>query len=305
MSLIQASYQHVSNAGQPAILKRLPASQMKQGFHLPGLLILCRDILQNPGPSCNYPCGVCQKAVRNNQRGIQCDYCDIWFHVQCMHMNTRIYEALANSSCIWECADCGLPNFSSSLFESLDAIQVTNPFWPLNSSELNSDAVNVNAGVSTPRASDLPSVVGSPQHTSSPNIGSIRLGSRKETLSVLNVNCQSLPAKRESFLQLINDIKPDIIIGTESWLTCNYNTNECFPTEIYQVERKDRPNDPHGGVFIAAKLDLALVRETNLETDCELLWCKFEVQGCKTLHIGSYYRPHVSDEKSLFELENL
>ncbi len=25
--------------------------------------------------------------------------------------------------------------------------------------------------------------------------------------------------------------------------------------------------------------------------------------GCKTLHIGAYYRPHVGDEQSLLELE--
>ena len=84
----------------------------------------------------------------------------------------------------------------------------------------------------------------------------------KKNISILNVNCQSLPAKRETFLHLINDAKPDIIIGTESWLSHEHSNNECFPTETYQgregrgerrVERRDRPNDPHGGVFIAAK----------------------------------------------------
>ena len=42
-----------------------------------------------------------------------------------------VYEALANSSCIWECVVCGLPNFSSSLFES-STIEATNYFWPLD-----------------------------------------------------------------------------------------------------------------------------------------------------------------------------
>ena len=69
------------------------------------------------------------------------------------------------------------------------------------------------------------------------------------------------------------------------------------------MERRDRPGDPYGGVFIAAKSELLLVRDNNLETDCELLWCNLHVTGCKTIHIGAYYRPHVDDEHSLLELE--
>ena len=131
-NLIQAIYNHVKNTGRPALLKRVSAPLVKHGFQLLGLLILCWDIAQNPGPRCKYPCRVCLKTMRVNQRGVQCDFCDIWYHVKCVQMNTQIYNALANSSCIWECADCGFPNFSSSLFESLDAIQVTNHFWPLS-----------------------------------------------------------------------------------------------------------------------------------------------------------------------------
>ena len=33
-----------------------------------------------------------------------------------------------------------------------------------------------------------------------------------------------------------------------------------FPTEEYQVERRDRQNDAHGGVLIAAKRDLIMDR---------------------------------------------
>ena len=54
------------------------------------------------------------------------------YHVKCMQMSTHIYEALTNSSCIWESAACGLPNFSSSLFDS-STIRTKNYFWPLYS----------------------------------------------------------------------------------------------------------------------------------------------------------------------------
>jgi hypothetical protein len=105
-------------------------------------------------------------------------------------------------------------------------------------------------------------------------------------------------------LNLIEATKPDIIIGTESWLKPGEQSSECLPTDTYSVERRDREKDNNkGGVFIAAKKDLIMVREEELMTNCELLWCKFNLVGSKTLHVGAYYRPHVSDEESLTELE--
>ena len=128
ISLVHASYHHGTNGGRSAILKKSTA-ELDSG--LLGLLILCGDISSNPGPKCKHPCGICSKTVRSNQRAVQCDSCNAWYHVKCMQMNTHVYEALANSSCIWECVVCGLPNFSSSLFES-STIEATNYFWPLD-----------------------------------------------------------------------------------------------------------------------------------------------------------------------------
>ena len=62
------------------------------------VLILSGDIEQNPGPGTKYPCGICKKAVRSNQRGVACDRCDLWFHTKCMGMNTLIYKGLTNVS---------------------------------------------------------------------------------------------------------------------------------------------------------------------------------------------------------------
>ena len=64
-------------------------------------LFMCGDIQLNPGPQYKYPCGICAKPVKINQRGIQCDFCDIWHHIRCMiNMDKIAYEALANSSCV-------------------------------------------------------------------------------------------------------------------------------------------------------------------------------------------------------------
>ena len=129
--------------------------------------------------------------------------------------------------------------------------------------------MNVNVGVSTPTASDLLSLVGSPQHTSSTYIGSIRreCKSEKSRLSILNVNCQSITAKNQALSQLTADSKPNIIIANETWLTENHGIAEILISDGYVIERRDRERHSHGGVIIAVKKDLIATRESELETD--------------------------------------
>ena len=119
-------------------------------------------------------------------------------------------------------------------------------------------------------------------------------------LKIINVNCRSVVKNRDRLGVLIETTKPDIIIGTESFLAKGIPT----PTELsddYSVERCDR-SERHGGVFVASRKDLLMQREPDLETNCELVWCKIESKGTKTVHVGSFYRPDVSDTTSLSEL---
>ena len=87
-------------------------AHLKSGLDNLSFLMLCGDMPLNPGPNWRYPCGVCEKPVKKNQKGLQCDSCDLWHHTKSCHVSDTVYNALANSSCSWIC--CGLPNFSSS-----------------------------------------------------------------------------------------------------------------------------------------------------------------------------------------------
>ena len=118
ISLYRANLFQVLCSDRSAIFTRITSSvQSKHGVDNLNLLMHCGDILRNPGPEWKYPCGVCQKPVKNNQKGLQCDSCDLWYHTNCCRVNDIVYNALANSSCSWICCGCGLPNFSSSLFD--------------------------------------------------------------------------------------------------------------------------------------------------------------------------------------------
>ena len=98
------------------------------------LLFLSGNVELNPGPTYKYPCGDCSRPCKCNQPAIQCDNCQVWYHKKCLQMNSKVYEALANSSLTWICCQCGLPSFSSSFFDSSTSFENSNPFSPLQTS---------------------------------------------------------------------------------------------------------------------------------------------------------------------------
>ena len=70
------------------------------------LLILAGDVAFNPGPA-RFPCTVCARPVRSNQRGIQCDRCQEWTHASCADVSVTFYEQLAAQvQFSWCCPSC-------------------------------------------------------------------------------------------------------------------------------------------------------------------------------------------------------
>ena len=104
------------------------------------LLLLGGDIHPNPGPA-KFPCGICSKPVKINQRGTCCDLCDRWYHTRCCLICDHMYDILANSSSSWICCDCGFPNFSDSLFDLSMECNLNNNSFSLLSS-IDSDLSN-------------------------------------------------------------------------------------------------------------------------------------------------------------------
>ena len=104
------------------------------------------------------------------------------------------------------------------------------------------------------------------------------------------MNCQSIKNKKAEIHTVIESAKPDIILGNESWLTPDIKNSEIFP-DSFDAIRKDRASDAHGGVFIAFRRDLLCTEAPELPTKCEIIWCKLNIIGCRTLYLGSFYRP--------------
>lgn len=124
----------------------------------------------------------------------------------------------------------------------------------------------------------------------------------KRSLKILIVNCRSIVDKKLEYENMVTSTNPDIIIGTESWLKPKHFDNEIFHPDLgYTPYRRDRKKQAGGGVFIAVKNCIIAQEATNLQTDCENIWVKIEMQGSKPLLVGSYYKPKENDPYSLDE----
>ena len=105
------------------------------------------------------------------------------------------------------------------------------------------------------------------------------------------MNFKSLKKKDKLLEAIIESTEPDIIIGTETWLDSNIKSSEIIPDYFqYDMERRDRPNDPHGGVMIAAKQSPQLGNMTKGK-DIELITETISLEGKQKMLIGAFYRP--------------
>ena len=112
--------------------------------------------------------------------------------------------------------------------------------------------------------------------------------------------------KRVTFYALLDLHKPDIVIGTESWLHKDISDSEISPAHLgYNPSiKRDRSTDAKGGgVFILVSEKLIVSAQPQLSTDCEVVWAKVQVVGTKPLLIAAYYRPSEHDQVSAEELK--
>ena len=107
----------------------------KSAIYLYMLILQAGDIQIQPGPTyIKYPCGICSKNVNWNAKALQCDGCDIWYHTKCSNVPPHIYKALQGNNLSWICFQCGLPNFSTTFFETEERIEISNRFNTFNDS---------------------------------------------------------------------------------------------------------------------------------------------------------------------------
>ena len=250
-------------------------------------IYLAGDVELNPGPRPpRFPCGSCQKACssyRGAKASILCDSCETWFHSDCVGLSDAALNTLGRSDLPRECYHCGIPNFSSGIFDSTI----------LDSSGTSTSSNSHLSNSSTSSSSSHP---GSPLAQSSPSKRD-RATSR-QNLRYLEINFQSVYSKRAEFWSLVDAVKPDVIFGCETWLKPSILQGEIFPPG-YDLYRRDR-KDGWGGVLLGIHNSLNN-HQIDIETNAEFVVAKI-VNGNQNIVVAAFYRTPVNDDNYMREL---
>ena len=78
------------------------------------MLLLSGNIHINPGPV-QYPCKICHRSVKVNQKGLLCDSCGLWSHIKCVNVSSECYDAYSQlDEFNWLCPICLFDQLPSS-----------------------------------------------------------------------------------------------------------------------------------------------------------------------------------------------
>ena len=210
------------------------------------LLLLAGDIETNPGPV-RYPCTMCAKPVRVNQRGVMCDTCNLWTHASCYGISRDEYDimSLQGDSCAWMCPKCAL---STLPFANTSTLSVYD-----DEEALIGD--NSQAGGDRDLYMDH---MGECDRLAKQNPRDIRF---------IHYNIQSLLSVLDSF-RITHERKPfSLVCLTETWLTEDVADHE-VNLSGYSIIRRDRSYAGKvrgGGVAIYVDDELSTVRRIDLE----------------------------------------
>ena len=238
---------------------------------------------QNPdaNDSSQAPCGICDRNVGwAPDRGVACETCGLWFHATCMNIGSQTYLKLDDTEVSWHCDVCKSLNYSTVAYD-LHGIEQE----------------SANTPSSLPHFSFHSSDTFSPNHCSTPTRQRQQNKNENRPLRIVNINFRSAVGKAPGIHHMVQSLKPDIIIGTETWCDSTIKSAEFLPPG-YKIFRRDR-NRLGGGILLAISDSLVCTEEPHLsKTDCEILWIKVKLKYRRDLLIGAYYRNDVSNESS-------
>ena len=187
-----------------------------------------------------------------------------------MGMSSQVYRYNTHPDVSWICCPCGMPKFSTSLFESFTA-KTSNIYDSLSTDNSISSTVNP----------------GSPLHASSPK--NRTANSPKHKFRIISLNMQSIRAKHASFLNLVDSVDPDVIVGTETWLRPDVHDSEFLPPGYVVRARRDR-QDGYGGVIIISKCNVTC-GQLHISKNSELVAISVKMGSRPLVIIMGLYRP--------------
>ena len=245
------------------------------------------EIQLNPGPSC--PCGSCGLEVLDDDAAVSCDKCEYWFHIQCQDISLATYDSLQadDSSFSWVCLKCDNQYYATVSSHSFVSFESENSFSVLHPDADNTRDDSPSSGLAHSQTCQSQSRF-----------------PKFPKLKIINVNFQSVKNMIPELHTLLDNERPDILIGNESWLTSDIQNCEILSPDLgYSIFREDRTSSVGGGVFILLKDNIIASEIPQFKTNCEVLWVKIELIGTKPLFTAAYYHPKEGDADSSEELK--
>ena len=222
------------------------------------LIILSGDVSLNPGPV-RHPCSSCLKPVAKNHRAILCDNCDLWAHIKCENISTKIYAEMANSNkqLNFICSSCILNQlpFPEGFMINEEENQVTSTQKDFSFLDDDMDELKNTRG-----------------------------------LKIAHLNTNGLLSKLDYLKIMLNGTFFDIFAVSETKLDANILDDE-IKIDGYVSYRLDR-NRHGGGVlfYVNNQLESHLLKHLT-DSKYESLWIKVCLDKTKPIFLSVVYRP--------------
>ena len=268
----------------------------------PGSMLLSDDpipemsSLHNLSSPTVFPCGAsgCGVHVDFADLALQCDGCDVWYHIGCQFVNSQTYDDLnKNESVPWLCIKCNMPNRTPSFLR--------HPTLDLMSENEDSSGISTSEFASP----------GPPSHSSTPkkHHGHKKRNPLDDHAKVLYFNARSVNNKHGLLQNSVDSISPVLVAVSETFLKKEQADGEIgqinrFSKE-YKIHRHDRDlengkKEGGGGVFIAVRKNFAdSYRLEKYENESETVWVKIDIPRRSPQYACCFYRSNTNDVQSL------
>ena len=206
-------------------------------------------------------CRSCSKEIKSKEQAISCDLCERWTHRKCSDMSISNYNKYKKKR-----------NFP----------------WVCNTCRKDEVIITDKLDIHQLKESQLPD--------------SFQIITRKnKEILIIHLNCRSIVNKEEELQRIIDELDPDIICLTETWMDDSVPQNSCIP-DGYKIIRKDRGENykqkygrnKGGGIAILHKEHIKVVKSDHLTDDTEeILWV--HVKTKESFFLGTLYRSEYTD----------
>ena len=206
-------------------------------------------------------CRSCSKEVKGHQQAIHCDRCERWIHRACSDMKVYFYNQCKKKKRFRWTCDKCRKD-DDLIDDKADVTELEEKYRPYSWEKI------------------------------------VKMG--KEML-IIHMNCRSIHNKEEELNKIVEDLDPDIITLSETWLGDDAPTQTCVP-EGYKIIRKDRSDsfkqkygrNRGGGVAIIYKENIKIekIKYATEEVE-EILWC--HVKTRESFMLGVVYRAEYTD----------